>query len=297
MDFFQVSAITTPTLEGNYNLSLVALSYIIAVFASFVALDMAGRLQSASTRLSSLGWLLSGAFAMGAGIWSMHFIGMLAFTLPMQMAFDPLLTIASMIVAILISGFALYLLMLRKRNRLHLIIGGIILGIGIAAMHYIGMAAMNKYVTIRYIPSLFTLSIIIAILASETALWLALKTNAPGIRRKLFYKSISALIMGLAICGMHYMGMHAAIFTDNFCTTPISRHEIPPNLLAIYIGIITFLIMGILLTLSSYNQAAQNELQREKEFLKGVLNNITDGIIACDANGKLLFSNQAALHF
>src|SRR3990167_3663185 len=168
VQFFQIGPIPINHLEGYYDYRLVALSYLVAVFASYIALDITARLRDISnTLLSSIAWLVGGAIAMGAGIWTMHFIGMLAFKMQMPMVYDLWWTIVSLVVAIAASGFALLLLRARNLHYFHIILGGVILGFAIAAMHYTGMAGMLIIMNIHYLPGLFTLSIIVAIVASE----------------------------------------------------------------------------------------------------------------------------------
>ncbi|WP_165452820.1 response regulator [Paenibacillus thalictri] len=188
---------------------LVVFSYVVAVTASYTVLDLAGRV-SAAEGTNRLLWLLFGAVAMGMGIWSMHFVGMLAFTLPVPVAYDLMYVLASVIAAIVASFIALNVV---GRNRLSLpklLGGGLLLATGIAAMHYIGMAAMQ--IDIVYDPLLFALSIVIAIVASIAALWLAFYFRKGGDRGEIWKKLGSGLIMGAAVVGMHFTGMAAAQF-------------------------------------------------------------------------------------
>jgi diguanylate cyclase (GGDEF)-like protein/PAS domain S-box-containing protein len=293
--FFQMGPIPSSELKGHYSPSLVILSYIIAAFASYVALDLAGRLRAETQQKNIVYWLLGGAFAMGTGIWSMHFIGMLAFTLPLPMYYGLVLTGLSLVIAILASAFALFLFKAKQSN-FYIILGGIFLGFGIAAMHYTGMAAMTVHVTIHYELSIFLLSILIAIVASEAALWLVVQSNQGSFKRQIRLKFASALVMGAAICGMHYTGMAAAVFTPGTClTTP--QGVIQPEGLAYYIAAATVLIMGLALFVSTYKQLMSSALEKEKEFLKALLHNLADGILACDMKGNLTLMNPAARHF
>lgn len=257
-EFFQLGPILPNQLIGTYDLRLVLLSYIVAVMASYIALDITGRLHDLdNTKLSSSLWLLGGAFAMGAGIWSMHFIGMLAFKLPMNMSYDLGITFLSMLVAVAASAFALVLLKDRTIKITNFVIGGVILGLAIASMHYIGMAAMNM--TIHYIPSIFILSILIAILASEAALALALKSNQGSLKMRIRLKIASAIIMGAAICGMHYTGMMAAVFTHT--TSGINDFtSLNPQLIAIMIAVVAFFILGIAFAASLYKEIHNHQI-------------------------------------
>jgi NO-binding membrane sensor protein with MHYT domain len=259
-NYFQLGTIPATAVYGTYDWPLVLLSYLVAIFASYIALDMAGRLQDANnTRRANLCWLFGGAFAMGAGIWSMHFIGMLAFHMAMPMSFNPFWTAVSLGVAILASFIALRLLMHKAIGWSHLMIGGLFLGIAISAMHYIGMYAMTDTMIIRYVPSLFFLSVLIALIAAEAALWLAVKSNQGTLRVKIRLKIISALIMGAAICGMHYTGMAAAIFFPKSCAAPIVN-SLNPNMLSISIAGVTFIILGVAFVLSTYKEIANQQI-------------------------------------
>ena len=291
MDFFQLGPIPANAITGSYyNYNLVALSYCIAVLASYVALDLTERLRAKENpRSMQLQLLLGGAFAMGAGIWSMHFIGMLAFVMPMPMQYDIFWTALSMVVAIIASGFALFIL--RKENSLsYMALGGILIGLGIASMHYIGMYAMEGHVTIHYLPSLFIVSILVAIFAAEAALWLALRISRGHFRKHhLFNKIVGAAVMGAAICGMHYTGMAAAVFTPASSTHTLG---IPLTGLTFYVAATTILITAALLA-STHKQMLISAIRTEKDFLNAILYNLEDGILACDAKGKIIVLNQA----
>lgn len=255
-DFFQLTAIPADAQTGQYSLMLVILSYVVATFASYIALDLTGRLRDPHTSdKAAIGWLCGGAFAMGAGIWSMHFIGMLAFKMNMPMSYDTFWTILSMIAAIFASFFALLLLKERIINITRLALGGIILGFGIATMHYLGMEAMKSSMDIHYLPGLFMLSILIAIIASEAALWLALKSNQARVKYRVYLKMISALVMGAAICGMHYVGMFSAVFTPHHIMVMQHINSIEPDILALGVAGVTFIILGIAFFLSMYKEA------------------------------------------
>jgi NO-binding membrane sensor protein with MHYT domain len=283
-NFFQFAAIPANQLIGSFNLSLVALSFMVAMAASYIALDLTGRLRDINnTPASKLLWLVGGSIAMGAGIWSMHFIGMLSFTIPgLTLRYDLFWTALSLLVAILASGFALFLLQSDKIRIEHYITGGIILGIAIASMHYTGMEGMLITLNIRYLPSLFFLSVLIAIVASEAALWLALKSNQVILRNRTRIKLASALIMGFAICGMHYTGMAASIFTPLCTPTCVlsNAQGLDPNLLSIGIAGVTFIILGVAFFASAYKESL-NQQQFEKarqlgmaEISASILHNI-----------------------
>jgi diguanylate cyclase (GGDEF)-like protein len=181
------------------------------MFASYTALDMAGRITASQTRVAACSWLGGGSFAMGLGIWSMHFIGMLAYKLPIAMGYDVRITSLSLLIAIASSGFALWLVSQNELSWRRLGAGAVLMGSGVAVMHYTGMAAMRMRPGIQYTPSLFALSIFIAIVASGSALWIAFHLRRHSSHVRLLRVG-AAIVMGIAIAGMHYTGMAAAHF-------------------------------------------------------------------------------------
>jgi len=203
-------------LIGSYSSSLVLISLCVAILASYTALDLTGRIATAKGRAVYL-WMGGGALAMGIGIWSMHFIGMLAFSLPIELGYDTALTALSLLIAVASSGFALWLVSQPKLPWLQLAFGALIMGTGIACMHYMGMAALRMQPGIDYDPTLFGASLAIAVGASAAALWIAfrLRQHTPYVRQ---IRGVAAVVMGIAIVGMHYTGMAAANFpAGSFC--------------------------------------------------------------------------------
>ncbi|KFF42508.1 MULTISPECIES: putative bifunctional diguanylate cyclase/phosphodiesterase [Pseudomonas] len=203
-------------LIGSYSTSLVVISLCVAMLASYTALDLAGRIATTKGRAVYL-WITGGAAAMGVGIWSMHFIGMLALRLPFALGFDLGITALSLLIAVLSSGFALWLVSQPRLPAWQLAFGALVMGAGIASMHYTGMAAMRMTPGIDYDPTLFGASLLIAVMASGAALWIAfnLRRNTPYVR---LARGAAAVVMGVAIVGMHYTGMAAAQFADDsFC--------------------------------------------------------------------------------
>jgi diguanylate cyclase (GGDEF)-like protein len=206
-------------VNGTYSPWLVCLSIFVAIFVSYTALNLAIRVSRAE-RTSALLWLAGGAVAMGGGIWSMHFIGMLAFSLPIPLAYDIETTVFSLLIAIAISGFALWIAS-RSRNTLaELSASAVLMGFGICGMHYAGMGAILIQPGIEYDPALLLTSIAIAILASFAALWLFIRFSKRGSAHAHLTTAGAAVIMGFAISGMHYTGMAASRFSpDSFCLT------------------------------------------------------------------------------
>jgi NO-binding membrane sensor protein with MHYT domain len=243
-------------LIGSHDPYLVALSILVACFASYTALDL-GAHVAAARGLARCIWLAAAAITMGGGIWSMHFIGMLAFVMPIRMSYDIGLTIVSLLVAILVTGGGFYVISRQSASLSHLVFSGIFMGLGIAAMHYTGMAAMQGDTEVSYDRLFVALSLIIAIGASTAALWLAFRTT------DLWQKLAAAVVMGLAISGMHYTAMRAAIFLAHGQT-----HEAQVNAsldqtgMALAVAGITFVI------LVSASIASLSEQKRADEALR-----------------------------
>lgn len=193
---------------------LVAISIVIACLASYAALDLAGRVSAARER-NRLRWLLYGSTAMGVGIWSMHFVGMLAFRMSVLAAYDVPLVLTSAIIAIAAAFVAMYTSSRAEMPVARFIVAGAILGVAIAGMHYTGMAAMRMPATIEYDSTRVWLSIAIAMTASYAALWLAFRYRHDETLLGHWRRGGSALVMGLAIAGMHYTGMSAAHFVSS----------------------------------------------------------------------------------
>ncbi|MDP3267889.1 MAG: MHYT domain-containing protein [Legionella sp.] len=291
-NWFQIAAIPRDAISGQYDYVLVILSYVIAVLASYVALNLVGRLRAEQDIHAKTYWLIGGAFAMGAGIWSMHFIGMLAFIMPMPMEYELGWTLSSLLMAIFASAIALFIIQKENYTITQFALGGLIIGLAISTMHYMGMEGMRLHTNIHYLPGLFFLSIIIGIAASEAAIYLALQSNIGTPGRQFNLKIISSLIMGLAICGMHYTGMAAAVFTPKTAHIMLTSNQaIPPNYLAFFIAGITAMIIGLALIVSNNYKKMITAVGNEKDFLNAMLDNLEDGIIACDAQGRITVLN------
>ncbi len=234
-------------LIGSYDYSLVLLSLCVAILASYTALDLAGRIASARGVARSL-WIVGGALAMGIGIWSMHFVGMLAFSLPIPLGYDLTITLLSLGIAMLASGFALWLVSQPELPAWQLGLGALAMGTGIAAMHYIGMAALRMQPGIDYDPLLFGLSLLIAVVASGAALWIAfrLRRDTPYVR---VARAGAAVIMGVAIVGMHFTGMAAANFAEgSYCAAAGSG--LGSGWLASLVVVVTLAVLAIALLTS-----------------------------------------------
>lgn len=234
-------------LSASYDSLLVVVSLLVAVLASYTALDMTERINS-TKEYAGRSWLFGGAVAMGIGIWSMHFVGMLAFRLPIDLGYDPWITFLSLLIAVGVSGFALWIVSRPDLPLRRLFNSALAMGIGIAAMHYTGMAAMLMAPGIHYDPLLFAASVAIAIAASGAALWIAfrLRRNTPHVK---LARAVAAIVMGVAIVGMHYTGMAAANFPDGSICLAV-RDGVRPGWLAILIIVVTLAVLTIALLTS-----------------------------------------------
>ncbi|AOK06744.1 histidine kinase [Burkholderia sp. AU19243] len=202
-------------MHGTYNPPLVLLSLVIATLASYTALDLAAFISLLDNPRLKRAWLAGGAAAMGTGIWSMHFVGMLALSLPVPLGYALPDTGASLAIAVLVSYFALNVVTRARLNGGRLLGGGALMGAGIVGMHYTGMAAMRMEPGIRYDPLLFAASIGVAVIASTAALWMAQALRAQQARHATAQRVGAALVMGIAITGMHYTAMAAAHFAPD----------------------------------------------------------------------------------
>ncbi|WGJ16411.1 EAL domain-containing protein [Methylocapsa sp. D3K7] len=265
-------------MDGYYDLNIVALSIAVAIIASYTALDMAGRVSASdSSARKSVIWLVAGAMSMGTGIWSMHFIGMLSFHLPIKVAFDLPITLLSLIIAIVASFIALFFLRQAQLGIRNLVIGTILMGSGIAAMHYTGMFAMQMSPPIRYEPLLFVASILIAIVASLAALWISFQLRWKHSRHEILAKVGSAVVMGLAISGMHYTGMAAARFAPGSVCLAVTSGGIDLTTLAFGIGSLSLVIMSFTLIVSTLdaNFSKKIEVLARTDGLTGLANSAT----------------------
>jgi len=272
-------------IHGTYNLQLVILSYIIASVASYAALDLAGRVSLTSGRARHW-WVACGAISMGLGIWSMHFVGMLAFVLPMHVSYSTDQVILSVLLAIAASGVALDFAGRQSNKISTLVIAGLLMTTGITSMHYVGMAAMS--ITVTYKPVLVSLSILIAAAASFAALWLMFYFNRRDSKRDWVYKIGSGFIMGLGITGMHYTGMAAAHFHQAAVIPESLSRQMEAEVLAYLITAGSFITIGLTILGNFINQRMSQKDQRIREneqWYQALYHNHSDAIVSVDREG------------
>lgn len=233
-------------LHVSWDPVLIGISFVVAFIASFIALDSAGKVAISSRRESTF-WRLSGGATLGMGIWSMHFIGMLAMKMSMPINYHFSLTAFSFLIALISATLAINIAISGQTlSTRRLIVATSLLSTGVVTMHYVGMVAIVEHVAIRWQFSLILLSVVIAIIASGIGLWLAFHLRQ-NTRRALINRLIAALVMALAIASMHYTGMGAATFTHFGHTAHDGLSTLE---LSIWVCAVTLVILGIMLVIS-----------------------------------------------
>jgi len=281
-------------MTGTYNYWLVALSLFLAIGASHTALDLAGRTAEAQGRMRVV-WLVCGAASMGLGIWSMHFVAMLAFSLPVEVRYHLPTVFLSWIAAVAASGIALFVVSRQRMTLRAALVGSVAMGSGIAAMHYIGMGAMRLQSHMSWNVAIVTLSVVVAIVVSLVALLLAFRFR--NEKRDLApLKVISAVVMGVAVVAMHYTGMAAATFThtmesmDVVGATDLSTGGLE--------GIVVVTLVVILSTtftaITDRRLAARtHELEASEQRYRRFFERSLSGIYRTTLGGELLDCNDA----
>ncbi|HKX40915.1 MAG TPA: MHYT domain-containing protein, partial [Burkholderiaceae bacterium] len=264
-------------LTPRYDPALVVASVLIASFASYVALDLAKRVRAAH-RGVALTWWVGGSVAMGTGIWAMHFVGMLAFSLPIALGYTRLLTFVSWIAAVAVSAVALGLASRGSLTLPRLAGGSLAMGAGICAMHYLGMAALAMAPPIQWDAALVGGSVAIAVVASAAALLIFFWLRRVSKHREFAYQAAAAAVMGLAISGMHYTGMAAAGFPEG--SVCLSATVLSGGSLSLLVGAAAVAVLGLTLftsivegrmeeaRLAGSLRTANADLRRTTESLK-----------------------------
>ncbi|WP_341703739.1 MHYT domain-containing protein [Ferrovibrio sp.] len=257
-------------LVESYRPELVLLSLAVIFFAGFTSLSLADRMLASFGRIRT-GWLLGAAIALGGGIWSMHFVAMLAFQLPMPINYAPGLTVISLLVAIIFVTVGLLIVSWRPDSRIALAAAGILTGLGVSAMHYTGMAAMRMGALIIWYQPLVLLSVLIGMVAATAALWLSLQSKT------LAFKLVAATAMTIAVAGMHYTGMAAANYVPAHGALSTGT-DLQPGVLAVAVAAASFIILFLALLAAMVDQTLANRARAEAERLRD-LNEKLEGMV------------------
>jgi PAS domain S-box-containing protein len=278
---------------GTYSPLLVLLSILVAIFSSWMGLQVAAQARLAGTRALRAAMLASGSLALGCGVWSMHFIGMLAFDLCTDVDYDHALTLISVLPSLAASWVALFIISMRRLSAISLISGGVLVGAGIGAMHYTGMAAMQTALKLHYDPFMFGLSIVVAVVLATLALWIRFGLRTLRLPRALL-GAISAVVMGCAIAGMHYTGMAAARFTGMLPLDASPQQNstfvaLALTLITVAVTVFAMAANGMLRYREMYRQQAESEA-----WMRALLTTTVDGVITVDRDGVIQEFNASA---
>jgi len=283
-------------ISVSYNWWLVALSVAIAICASFAALDLAGRITVARG-WERWAWLAGGAVALGSGIWTMHYTGMLAYRLPMRVYYHLPTVGLSLLAGIAASLAALYVVSRPQMTLPNALVGSLAMGGGIASMHYIGMAAMRLAAMHHYNLWVFALSVVLAVGIALAALGLTYRFRGDKPDRRL--RAASAVLMGLAIPVMHYTGMAAVTF---YATgeEPNLKYAVDISAFAngaIIVGTLLMLGIAVLTSLidrrmSTQTKLLQSALAEERRMLRAFIDNIPDLMFVKDTEQRFLLANR-----
>jgi NO-binding membrane sensor protein with MHYT domain len=236
----------------SYQLLYVAISYAISVLGAFVALNAAARIRQADGSISVGNTIAAGLALGGIGVWSMHFIGMLALKLDVASSYAMGETLISLVAAVAATSLALGFVA-RAPDRVARLLGaGFLLGMGVVAMHYLGMWGMKIAGYIRWDAGVIALSAVIAVVAATAALWLAFNTGGVGMR------VLAALVMGVAVCAMHYTGMHAAEFicTSDPAVAPDRFGYVGAASLPFVVGLVAVVVAGLIAAYHTWQDSA-----------------------------------------
>jgi len=284
-------------IEGAYHFPLVVLSLLVAVFASFMAFNVARQAAITEDKIRRNTLLGTGSIALGGGIWSMHFLGMTAFDLCLSVNYDPFVTGLSAIPGVAAAWVALHLLIKTRISIAEIVLGGVLVGAGIGTMHYSGMAAMEMAPLLRYDLGMFALSIVVAVCLAMLSLWIKFGITAATKSKKLLGKHVllASIVMGLAISGMHYTGMAAARFVLPPGMETSGQSSDIAVFLAISIAIVTLVLITTVLGISllfKYRDVMVRAIESER-IQSAITDTAVDAILTVDDKGIIKTANPA----
>ncbi|HKI00772.1 MAG TPA: MHYT domain-containing protein [Thermoanaerobaculia bacterium] len=251
-------------LSASYTPFLVVLSFFVAVLGGYAALEVVERMASAPAPKTRRRWLAAGAAAMGSGIWSMHFIGMLAFSLPIPVSYDLTITLLSMVPAVFASAMALHFMARARISWRRLNVGGLLMALGIGSMHYTGMEAMRMDAMMEYEPVLFALSIFVAHVLATLALYIKF---FPGGAALPFIRQVAgAGAMGCAVAAMHYTAMHAARFYPG--SMGVAKVVFEPRWMAVVIAAVTSVIIAVAIAATLVDRRTAELVRKRDEAVR-----------------------------
>lgn len=297
--FFMSGVPRDPLIWQQHDPWLVALAVVLAVAASVVALlmaDMARRARNATARRLALA---SGALALGGGLWAMHFINMLAYSVCAQGRLDLSITALSALPSLGASWVALHLLAREKITALSLILSGTLVGAGIGAMHYIGMEAAALAPLMRYDPLGFALSIVVAVLLAILALWVRFGLQHSLLRSAALTTLLAGSVMGLAVIGMHYISIAALRFVAPLDSLSTLEYSLPLQTsmsLAIAMVTITLSLLAISINIGVRYRQMLEQTRLNESRQRAIFETAVDGIVTIDSHGLVQSFNNAAEH-
>lgn len=245
-------------IVGTHDVSLMTLSLIVAWFASYTALDVANRINNYKNYLRYI-WLLLAGFCMGSGIWGMHFVAMSAYSSPYVITYDVELTVLSYVIAVLGTTLGFFIVTWNNRYR-YIVLSGILMGISIATMHYIGVAAMQLPATVNYVWVYVGISVFIAIASATISMWLAFNSNT--VQQKL----TASLAMGFAISAMHYTAMEACTFQADVHVPKADAGLYQTNL-ALAVSVVVGILLLFSLIMSIFDRRFAFLAEKEAQVL------------------------------
>lgn len=281
-------------LHAEHDPLIVLLSLLIAVISSFVSLDVAERLRGAKGKAWAL-WLGGAGCTLGGGIWSMHFIAMLAFSLHVEIRYHIGLTLLSLLLAIVSTSVGYAVVSWRRESTWpSLVLAGLVTGSGVAVMHYCGMAAMLMPAGMTFDMALVLTSVLVAVVAATAAFWLSLKLD------RIWHKLAASLVMGAAIAGMHYTGMAAVTFASHGDALQEAAGGTSPAVIAVALAVATFLILAIGFLAAISDRRFDIRARREAELLRRterrfetVVSASSDIVLLLDANGRIIYDSPS----